>query len=120
MILALFILLFFQFLGEGLVRYFNLFIPGPVMGMVFFFGALVFFPVLKSRTESLGIFISQHLSLFFIPAGVGMIEYFDLFGQHGAAIVITIIISTTITIVATALIFNTLLKVKGHKGEAHD
>ncbi len=120
MILALTILLFFQLVGEGVVHYFHLFIPGPVMGMVFFFLALLFVPSLKGKTENLGAFITNHLSLFFIPAGVGVIEYFDLFGQYGPAIVITIILSTTITIVATALIFNTLLKLDRRKESAND
>ncbi len=110
MILALLILLCFQFLGEGAVRLFHLVIPGPVMGMVFFFIALTLFPKLKDKVESLSRFMNAHLALFFVPAGVGIIEYFDLFGKYGGAMALTLIISTTVTLGVTAWFFNLLLK----------
>lgn len=119
MLLALFILLSFQLLGEGTVRLFHLFIPGPVLGMVYFFLALLFWKPLKGFVEDLTKFITTHLSLFYIPAGVGMIEYFDLFGKYGVGMVLTIILSTTITIVATALVFHWMLRIS-RNGETHD
>lgn len=119
MLLALFILLSFQFLGEGTVRLFHLFIPGPVLGMVYFFVALLLWKPLKGYVDDLTKFITTHLSLFYIPAGVGMIEYFDLFGKYGVGMVITIIVSTFITIIATALIFQWLLRITKN-GESHD
>src|SRR5438445_10845842 len=119
MLLALFILLSFQLLGEGTVRLFHLFIPGAVLGMVYFFLALLLWKPMKGYVEDLTKFITTHLSLFYVPAGVGLIEYFDLFGKFGVGMVLTIIISTTITILATALIFHWVLKFSG-KGETHD
>ncbi len=113
MLLALFILLSFQLLGEGTVRLFHLFIPGPVLGMVYFFLALLCWKPLRGFVEDLTKFITTHLALFYVPAGVGMIEYFDLFGKYGVGMVLTIILSTTITILATALIFHWVLKISG-------
>lgn len=75
---------------------------------------------MRGYVENLTNFITRHLSLFYVPAGVGVIEYFDLFGKYGWGMVLTIIIlSTTVTIVTTALLFNWLLKITG-KGETHD
>ncbi|UOF00807.1 CidA/LrgA family protein [Bdellovibrio reynosensis] len=119
MILALLILIFFQLMGEGTVRLLNLFIPGPVLGMVYFFIALLLFPQLKEKVESLSRFMNKHLALFFVPAGVGIIEYFDLFTKFGVAMVLTLVISTTITLAVTAWFFNILLHGK-NKGQTHD
>lgn len=111
MIQAFLILLVFQFLGEGVVHLFKLFIPGPVLGMVFFFCALVVWPSLKGRVEVLSRSITAHLALFFVPAGVGVIEYFDLFGKFGVGMVLTVLVSTTITLGMTAFVFHQLMKV---------
>ncbi|WP_373998320.1 CidA/LrgA family protein [Bdellovibrio bacteriovorus] len=88
----------------------NLFIPGPVLGMVYFFIALVLWPALKEKVEALSRFMNAHLALFFVPAGVGIIDYFDLFGRYGWAMGITLIISTLITLAVTAWFFNFFLK----------
>ncbi|KYG68544.1 hypothetical protein AZI87_04690 [Bdellovibrio bacteriovorus] len=120
MILALLILLTFQFLGEGTVALLNLFIPGPVLGMVYFFIALVLWPPLKEKVEALSRFMNAHLALFFVPAGVGIIDYFDLFGRYGWAMAITLIVSTLITLGVTAWFFNLLLKMHPEQEPKHD
>lgn len=115
MIQAFLILLTFQFLGEAVVSLLNLFIPGPVLGMVFFFVALLIRPSLKEKVEVLSRSITAHLALFFVPAGVGVIDYFDLFGRYGVGMVVTVLLSTVITLGVTAMIFHQLMKV-GSKG----
>lgn len=110
MVLGLLILIVFQFLGEATATLLGLFIPGPVIGMVYFFIALLFMPKIKNHVEALSRFINAYLALFFVPAGVGLIEYFDLFGRYGAAMFFTLVISTAITLAVTAWFFNLLLK----------
>lgn len=119
MLLGLFILIFFQILGEATVRLLHLFVPGPVLGMVYFLLALIWWRPLKGYVQDLTNFITTHLSLFYIPAGVGLIEYFDLFGKYGVGMVLTILISTTVTIVATAMIFNWVLRTSVSKVDEH-
>lgn len=109
-ILALLILLIFQLLGEGIVHFLHLFIPGPVLGMVFFFIALVLWPALKEKVECLTHFMYSNLGLFFVPAGVGIIEYFDLFERYGTVMVFTLFTSTAITLAVTAWCFNAFMK----------
>lgn len=111
MILALVILLIFQLLGEGTVVFLHLFIPGPVVGMIFFFIALLLWPGLKVKVECLTRFISSNLGLFFVPAGVGIIEYFNLFERYGTIMVFTLFVSTAITLAVTAWCFNMFLKI---------
>ncbi len=110
MILGLLILIFFQFLGEATTTLLGLVIPGPVIGMVYFFIALLVSPKIKDHVENLSRFINSYLALFFVPAGVGLIEYFDLFGRFGTAMAVTLLASTFITLAVTAWFFNFLLK----------
>lgn len=119
MVLALFLLLFFQLLGEATEKYLGLFIPGPVVGMVYFFVALIIWPSLKTKVEGLSRFMNAHLALFFIPAGVGVIQYFDLFGRFGGIMIVTLLLSTTITLGVTAWVFHILLK-RTVKDPSHD
>lgn len=116
MILALGILLFFQFLGEITVSTFGWVVPSPVVGMVYFFFALLLWPPLKEKVQELSRFMNTHLALFFIPAGVGIIDYFGLFGKYGWVITLTLFLSTAITLGVTAWVFNFLLKLN-RKGE---
>lgn len=120
MILAILILMIFQFLGEGTVRFFHLFIPGPVVGMIYFFVALLMWPSLKEKVEVLSRFMYSNLALFFVPAGVGIIEYFDLFGRYGAIMIVTLLISTAITLGITAWSFNLFLKISKKEELSHD
>ncbi|MGZ3768159.1 MAG: CidA/LrgA family protein [Bdellovibrio sp.] len=118
MILALLILLTFQFLGEATVKMFHLFIPGPVIGMIYFFVTLLLWPELKEKVEILSRFMYTNLALFFVPAGVGIIKYFGLFNQYGFVMILTLLISTTVTLGVTAWCFNLFLKL-GKKEESH-
>jgi holin-like protein len=119
MILGLIILLCFQLMGEWLVAILHLIIPGPVLGMVLFFMALFVWPQLRTKVESLSRFMNSHLALFFIPAGVGMMKYYDLFVTYGSAMFLTLILSTATTMAAAAIVFQFLLK-KTHRGDAHE
>lgn len=98
------ILLIYQLVGEVSVLYLELPVPGPVMGMVLLFVTLL---IRRKTPESLDTAAStllSHLSLLFIPAGVGMMVHFERIGNEWLPISIAIILSAIITIAATALI----------------
>ena len=95
-------LLVYQLVGEVTVRLFGLPIPGPVLGMVMLFITLL---VRGHTPESLnnasGALLS-HLSLLFVPAGVGMMVHFDRIAEEWLPITLALFLSTVITMVATA------------------
>lgn len=98
------ILLIYQLVGEISVLYLKLPVPGPVMGMILLFVTLL---IRRKTPESLDTAAStllSHLSLLFIPAGVGMMVHFERIGNEWLPISLAIILSAIITIVATALI----------------
>lgn len=94
-------LLIFQLIGEVIARGLSLSIPGPVIGMLLLFISLC---VIKDK-EALQIGAStllKHLSLLFIPAGVGLMVYFERIGDDWLPIITAIIVGVAITMLCTA------------------
>ena len=46
-----------------------------------------------------------HLSLLFIPAGVGVVQKLDLLAEHGIAIVLILAVSVVVTLLVTVATF---------------
>lgn len=100
-------LLVFQSLGELLSRGLTLPVPGPVMGMLLLLLALRF------KTVSVPVgqcaeFLLSHLSLLFVPVGVGVMTHLGLVSQYGWRILAVIVVSTLIGLAITALCLKSL------------
>ncbi len=103
------ILLLFQCLGEGLVHVLQLPIPGPVAGMLLLFAALVAAPALQQRIEAAANELLRHLSLLFVPAGVGIFAAASSSGGHWLALLAGLAGSTLLTLAVTALVLRATL-----------
>lgn len=103
MINALAILLVFQLAGEFLSQFLRLPIPGPVVGMALMFMALSFPSPLAERLRDTAQTILQHLSLLFVPAGVGVMLHAQRVLDEWLAISVALVASTLLTIAVTAL-----------------
>jgi len=103
MIRTFLILLIFQCLGEGVVFMSKMPVPGPVIGMLLLFGFLLLkkeaVPKLIPGVQEL----LRHLSLLFIPAGVGIMVHGKTVLDEWIPLVIALVLSTAISIVVTAL-----------------
>ena len=66
------ILLLLQGAGEGLSRAFALPLPGPVVGLALLLVALRW-PWLREPVAATAEFLLAHLSLLFVPVGVGVV-----------------------------------------------
>lgn len=108
MILSLAILLLFQCLGEGLVFLFGLPVPGPVVGMLLLFAALLASPRLHALIEESGNQLLRHLSLLFVPAGVGIVAAASGIGHQWLAIAAALLGSTVLTLAVTAAVMQAL------------
>jgi len=108
-------LVLFQLAGEVLVRLLSIPFPGPVAGMVLLLVALQFFsrgvPDWLSQTASrlLGL-----LSLFFLPASVGIFYLQDRLASQWPALVAAVLAATLISLAITALLMNRLLARDGN------
>ena len=104
------ILLVYQLIGEITARYFFLPIPGPVLGMLMLFVTLAIKGSVHDTLEKTATGLLSHLSLLFIPAGVGMIVHFDRIANEWVAICVALILSTVITLVGSAAIMSIVSK----------
>jgi holin-like protein len=105
LVLHLTILLAFQLAGEVIARGLGLPLPGPVIGMALLFAALVALPRLAPAITPTARGLLAHLSLLFVPAGVGVVGHLDRLGSDGAALMVAIVGSTVLAMVAAALTF---------------
>jgi putative effector of murein hydrolase LrgA (UPF0299 family) len=108
MLLAFATLLIFQCLGEGVVFVTGLPIPGPVVGMLLLFAALLAWPGLHKVVEATAGELLRHLSLLFVPAGVGIMVAAASVQGYWLAIVVALVASTVLTLAVTALVLQAL------------
>ena len=105
-------LLALQSIGELLARGFSLPFPGPVIGMLLLLPALQV-PVVREPVAVCANFLLNHLSLLFVPVGVGVMTHLALVGQYGGRMLIVIVLSTWLGLAVTALTLR-LFKDKVH------
>jgi putative effector of murein hydrolase LrgA (UPF0299 family) len=105
MIYHLSTLLICQLAGEFLSQRFGLIVPGPVIGMVILLGLLMAFPKLAAAIQPTALGLLSHLSLLFVPAGVGVVGHLDRLGTDGFPILIALAVSTALAISVAALAF---------------
>lgn len=110
MIPALALLLSFQLFGEVVARGLGLPLPGPVIGLLTLVIACSLRPALAQRLRPVVQGLLGNLSLFFVPAGVGVIAHISEFRSDGLAIAIALTVSTALAIVAGALVFRLLAR----------
>ncbi len=107
---SLALLLIFQLVGEVLAKALSLPIPGPVLGMLLLLIALIIRGQLSTDLKITAQTLLSNLSLFFVPAGVGVILHINLLKNEWLSLSLVLIFSTLITMLITALVMTFLLK----------
>lgn len=102
------VLLVYQLVGEALVQASGLPVPGPVVGMLLLFLTLVARRRVPETFRNTAQQLLSHLSLLFVPAGVGVMLHFGRLGEEWLALVTALVASTVITIAVTALVMRLL------------
>jgi putative effector of murein hydrolase LrgA (UPF0299 family) len=114
MIASLGLILLCQLAGEVIVRGLGLPMPGPVVGLLFLlllllardrFVALARGPLQQDGVENASRGLLAHLSLLFVPAGVGVVQKLDLVAEHGIAVAVVLAISVVVTLLVTVATF---------------
>ncbi len=95
-------LLVFQSAGELLARGLHLPFPGPVIGMILLLPALRW-QLVREPVNVCADFMLSHLSLLFVPVGVGVMTHLALVSQYGLRILLVIAVSTLMGLTVTAL-----------------
>jgi holin-like protein len=100
-------LLLLQSLGELLSRGLSLPFPGPVIGMLLLLLALRW-PLVRQPVAACADFLLAHLSLLFVPVGVGVMTHLSIVSQYGGRMLVVLVLSTLIGLAVTALLLNRL------------
>lgn len=95
-------LLLLQTLGELIARGSGLPFPGPVIGMVLLVLGLGW-PALRQDVTEVAEFLLAHLSLLFVPVGVGVMTHLDLLEHAGGRLLLVVVVSTWVGLIVTAL-----------------
>ena len=94
------VLLTFQLAGEVASRGLGLSVPGPVLGLALLLGAFALSQRLVELVAPTARVLLAHLSLLFVPAGVGVVGHLDRLGADGAAVLAAIAVSTIAAMLA--------------------
>lgn len=117
MLHALIAILILQLIGETLSRALGLPVPGPVLGLVLMVGLLIasrrFADLVRPTAQGL----LSHLSLLFVPAGVGVVGHFATLGDQTAAILLAVLGSTVLAITVGALVFAAVARLTGSQDD---
>ncbi|MGB7204736.1 MAG: CidA/LrgA family protein [Anderseniella sp.] len=110
MLNSLTLILVCQLAGELASAGLKLPVPGPVIGMVLLF---IYLTLRKGISDNMAItadVLLRHLSLMFVPAGVGVMLHFRLLEENWLAVTAALVISTLATIIVTAFMMKWLSK----------
>jgi holin-like protein len=109
MLAAITVLLVFQLIGEIAVIAFGLPVPGPVVGMALLFVSLIVRGRVTEELASTAKGLLRHLSLLFVPAGVGVMAHLNRLASEWLPITVSLVLSTLLTIAVTAIVMRALL-----------
>lgn len=109
MLAALTVLLVYQLVGEVLVVTLALPVPGPVVGMALLFVSLIVRGAVSADLHDTANGLLRHLSLLFVPAGVGVMAHLHRLANEWLPIAASLVLSTLLTIAVTALVMRALL-----------
>jgi holin-like protein len=104
------LILLCQLMGEALVHGTGWPLPGPVVGMVLLLALLLLNDLLSEPLDTRFVTgpadgLLMNLTLLFVPAGVGVVNRMDVLAAHWFALALSLIASTIIGLVVTALVF---------------
>jgi holin-like protein len=96
------LLLLFQAFGELAARAAHLPLPGPVLGLLALLPCLRW-DAIRQPVSACAELLLAHLSLLFVPVGVGVVSHLELVTQHGAGLLVAVVASTWIGMSVTAI-----------------
>ncbi|MEY4753405.1 MAG: hypothetical protein RJA44_1080 [Pseudomonadota bacterium] len=104
------LLLLLQAIGESLAHALHWPLPGPVLGLILLLVLLQLAPSLRPSIAAIAELLLAHLSLLFVPVGVGVITHLTLLAEQGLQLVVAITLSTWVGMIVTALVLRLLLR----------
>ena len=110
LIIQIAILFIVFYVGEWIQQYFQIPIPGSVIGLIMMFLLLVSGIFQTRWIEKGASFMVGNLVLFFIPGIVGILNYFYLFKGKGLLLFVITIVSTLLVMISSGLVSQAVVK----------
>lgn len=111
------VLLSFQLAGEALARLSGWPVPGPVVGLVLLLVALEAGLPQGEGLRGVSSGLLSHLSLLFVPAGVGVMLHLPRLAAEWPALLLAVLASTAAAVAVTGLLAERLGRGRGAAGE---
>ena len=108
LIAGLTVLVIFQWLGELVVQWTGVIVPGSLMGMLLLLIFLAYPSRLASIVEPVSNRLIQNLSLLFIPACVGVFFLGPAISLQIPLLMVVIVLSTLLAIIFMAVLIKTM------------
>src|SRR3954451_11028719 len=107
-----------QLAGEGVTRGLGLPVPGPVIGLVLMAVGLLIaqrFTLIRADVEATPLGrtatgLLGHLSLLFVPAGVGIVQHGGTLLRNGVALAAALAVSTVLSLAVPAPVFRAVAR----------
>ncbi|MGL5446888.1 MAG: CidA/LrgA family protein [Rhabdaerophilum sp.] len=103
-------LIVLQLAGEVIAGLTRVPIPGPVIGLALLVVYALWRGGVPPAIEQAGDALLKHLSLLFVPVGVGLIAFGDRLLAEGPRLIAVLVLSTALTMIVTALVFRALAR----------
>ena len=111
----IFVLWVIYYVSTWVVKSFHLPLPGSVLGMIILFTLLSTGALKEQWLSAATNPLLKHLSFFFIPIAVELMQWGDLFMQKGFLLFLPLVVSTLVALLTTGEIVQKLAK--SHQGE---
>jgi holin-like protein len=118
MLRSIFIIFFYQLMGEAIKKIFEMRIPGPVIGLVLLLITLILLKRLKTKfvndlkkdVADTSTYILKYLSFLFVPIGVGVVMHFSYLENNLSKVLFIVFVSTILTIGISAFLMEKINK----------
>ena len=114
---GLIIIIIYQLVGEVFVLSLEIPIHGPVVGMFLLFISLLLKRRMPESLDYTSTSLLSHLSLLFIPAGVGVMVHFERIAKEWIPISFALTIGTLATLAISALVMQGFSHLLGSRAD---
>ncbi len=109
-VIGFMILCFIQFICNKVVTAFHFFLPAPILGIIVLSFLIQMNIIKKEWIKDISNLLLKYMPMFFVPLFVGIIAYYSLIQKNLIFILISIIITTTLTLLLTAIFVENVIK----------
>lgn len=94
------LLLLYSIVGEGLRMFLHLPVPGSIIGIVLLFLSFQFKLIKPAVLEDTANFLLNHLTILFVPAGVGLMQYYGAIKYTWPILLGAVVICSLVSLIA--------------------